>query len=717
MYLSNDYFLYHDSNSLTQWQTEFSSLSYSLSQVSVSSPEQQTLLNKIKEDAQQLNESWAITALYLETTPINVTVRNIPEFQADWSIMSAQNQALIFDAQQQAQGFRTQIDQLNLTTIFLIFTLLGIFGAYFIINYLITYRRTLKSISKLQAGIGTIGSGNLDYSVNAGKKDEIADISKSVNQMAANLKAVTASKTELEQTQIALQKSEQRWSTTLSSIGDAVIATDTLGNIVFMNSQAESLTGWNLGEALHKPAKTVFNIINERTRLEVESPIERVLKEGIIVGLANHTVLVQKDGKEIPVDDSGAPIKDRDGKITGVVLVFRDVTERRQTQQEHERLSAIVESTDDAIIGKTLDGIITSWNQAAEKLYGYTANEMIGKPISVVIPTDHMSEFQQILDRLRRGERIEHRDTVRLRKDGTRLDVDVTVAPIKDKYGEIVGASTIARDITERKKAEDERNQMQTKLEESAIQLEEYASQMEELAEQRAERLKNAERLAAIGATAGMVGHDIRNPLQAIISDVYLAKTELASTADSEEKKNALESMVEIEKNIDYINKIVQDLQDYARPLNPKIEESDLNTIVNALITRNGLPKNIKVKVEISDEATKVKADSYYLNRILYNLVVNAVQAMPNGGKLTVGAHKEADDTVLLVKDTGVGIPKEIHDKIFTLMFTTKSKGQGFGLPVVKRMAEALGGTVSFESKEGKGTTFIVRLPPQSAKR
>ena len=159
--------------------------------------------------------------------------------------MSAHNQALIFDAQQQAQGFRTQIDQLNLTTIILIFTLLGFFGAYFIINYLITYRKTLKSISKLQAGIGTIGSGDLDYSVNAGKKDEIADISKSVNQMAANLKAVTASKTELEQTQIALRKSEQRWSTTLSSIGDAVIATDYIRKIVFMNGKAEELTGWN----------------------------------------------------------------------------------------------------------------------------------------------------------------------------------------------------------------------------------------------------------------------------------------------------------------------------------------------------------------------------------------------------------------------------------------------------------------------------------------
>ena len=149
---------------------------------------------------------------------------------------------------------------------------------------------------------------------------------------------------------------------------------------------------------LAETTKTVFNIINERTRLEVESPIERVLKEGIVVGLANHTVLVQKDGKEIPIDDSGAPIKDRAGKITGVVLVFRDVTQRRQADQDRERLSAIVESTEDAIIGKTLDGTITSWNQAAEKLYGFTATEVIGKPISVVIPTDHMSEFQQIID-------------------------------------------------------------------------------------------------------------------------------------------------------------------------------------------------------------------------------------------------------------------------------------------------------------------------------
>jgi signal transduction histidine kinase len=198
--------------------------------------------------------------------------------------------------------------------------------------------------------------------------------------------------------------------------------------------------------------------------------------------------------------------------------------------------------------------------------------------------------------------------------------------------------------------------------------------------------------------------------LQAITGDVYLAKTELSSLPNSEEKRNALESMEEIEINIDYINKIVQDLQDYARPLNPQAEESDLEEIVGRIIAKNGLPPNVNVSVNVR-AARKISADSYYLNRILYNLITNAVQAMSNGGNLVIEAHKEANDIVIAVKDTGVGIPKDIQGKLFTPMFTTKSKGQGFGLPVVKRMTESLGGTVTFESTEGMGTTFSVRLP------
>jgi two-component system NtrC family sensor kinase len=224
-------------------------------------------------------------------------------------------------------------------------------------------------------------------------------------------------------------------------------------------------------------------------------------------------------------------------------------------------------------------------------------------------------------------------------------------------------------------------------------------------------QLKDSERLVAIGATAGMVGHDIRNPLQAITGDLYLAKTELDSLPDSDEKKNTLESLQEIEKNVDYINKIVADLQDFARPLSPIAEEIDVKRVIDDLLKKNGLPENVKVKVIVESNSGRIVADSTFINRIMYNLINNAVQAMPKGGDLTIHVYKEAKDIIISVKDNGVGIPEAVKGKLFTPMFTTKSKGQGFGLPVVKRMTESLGGTVSFNSEEGKGTTFIVHFP------
>ncbi|MGZ4850829.1 MAG: two-component system sensor histidine kinase NtrB, partial [Candidatus Bathyarchaeia archaeon] len=232
-------------------------------------------------------------------------------------------------------------------------------------------------------------------------------------------------------------------------------------------------------------------------------------------------------------------------------------------------------------------------------------------------------------------------------------------------------------------------------------------------------QLQDSERLAAIGATAGMVGNDIRNPLQAITSDVYLAKVELASVPDAECKTNALESLTEIEKNIEYINKIVADLQDYARPLNPRAQETEVKSIIDEILAKNGVPKEIKVEVKVEENANKIMADSDYLKRIFANLTLNAVQAMPNGGKLTIRAFtdKKTNDILITVKDTGIGIPEDVKPKLFTPMMTTKSKGQGFGLAVVKRMTEGLGGTVTFESEEGKGTTFTVRLPPPRAER
>ena len=224
-------------------------------------------------------------------------------------------------------------------------------------------------------------------------------------------------------------------------------------------------------------------------------------------------------------------------------------------------------------------------------------------------------------------------------------------------------------------------------------------------------QLKDSERLAAIGATAGMVGHDIRNPLQAITGDVYLAKTELASTPESEEKKSIQESLEGIEKNVDYINKIVADLQDFARPISPKLEEVDLEQTIHSVLARLDIPGNVTVKHSIRRDFPKLKTDPAYMQRILTNLANNAIQAMPKGGKLAINAVVKNGNAVITVEDNGEGIPESVRAKLFTPLVTTKSRGQGFGLSVVKRLTEGMGGTVTFESEVGKGTKFIIELP------
>jgi PAS domain S-box-containing protein len=261
---------------------------------------------------------------------------------------------------------------------------------------------------------------------------------------------------------------------TLGSIGDAVITTDTKGCVTYLNSVAESLTGWTQAEAQGQRLDLVFRIINENTRLTVENPATRALREGIVVGLANHTLLVAKDGVEKPIDDSAAPIRNERGVVSGCVLIFRDVSERRDWEKrgaarlESARLLAsIVESSDDAIISKSLDGIIQTWNAAAERLFGYTSHEAVGHHISLVIPPDRIAEEDHIIATLRAGTRIDHFETERIRKNGQRIPVSLTVSPIRDDEGRVIGASKIARDISERKLAESERQKFVTLVENS----------------------------------------------------------------------------------------------------------------------------------------------------------------------------------------------------------------------------------------------------------
>lgn len=261
-----------------------------------------------------------------------------------------------------------------------------------------------------------------------------------------------------------LRKQTEWLRITLSSIGDAVISTDAHGAITFMNSVAEHLTGWSQADALSLPLPQVFHIVNEHTRQKADNPALRALKEGNIVGLANHTILIARDGTERPIDDSAAPIRVGSDAPIGAVLVFRDVTERKRAEETQARLAAIIESSEDAIISKNLMGIIKSWNAGAERLFGYTASEMIGQPVTILIPPDRQVEETQILERIRKGERVPAYDTVRLAKDGSRLHISLSVSPIKDRDGHIIGASKVARNISERIKSEAELRRSEGRL-------------------------------------------------------------------------------------------------------------------------------------------------------------------------------------------------------------------------------------------------------------
>ncbi|MCW3999409.1 MAG: ATP-binding protein [Candidatus Bathyarchaeota archaeon] len=340
-------------------------------------------------------------------------------------------------------------------------------------------------------------------------------------------------------------------------------------------------------------------------------------------------------------------------------------------------------------------------NETQPQIFGITKNEMLGKSLWQVAPKTA-------------GTLMEHklREAQLTRKIITFQWVGAYTGNILDStiYPSGSGLTIISVDVTESRNAQAALKQRTEKLEQTQRELEAYASQMEQLANERAKQLQEKERLAAIGATAGMVGHDIRNPLQAIIGDVFLLRDALTAMPE-QTKPEVSESLDSIEKNIGYINKIVADLQDYARPLKPEYSYVDLSEIMTCIVGDIRVPGNINVIVS-SNSFQKIKTEPTFIRRILTNLVINAVQAMPEGGNLELSSLI-GEKVCITVADTGLGIPDSVKPRLFAPMVTTKSKGQGLGLAVAKRLAEALSGKISFESQVGKGTKFTIELPLQ----
>lgn len=400
---------------------------------------------------------------------------------------------------------------------------------------------------------------------------------------------------------------------------------------------------------------------------------------------------------------STTPLRDEEGRIIGSVHVARNITERKKAEEYLQKQAELIDLSPDAIIIKKLDDTITFWSKGAEKLYGWTKEEAIGQRTSLLFRTKSSEALKDIILKLKQTGNWSG-ELTHYTKDGKELVVQSWWLGKPDEQGKIKEILESNIDISERKR-------IQIKQEENASLLEEYANQMEELANERAKQLKENERLAAIGQTAGMVGHDIRNPLQAIVGELYLAKDEVVSLPDSNAKKNLQESITCIEENLFYIDKIIADLQDYTKPLKPNKEKVNIEKAIEEALLIVYIPNNLQVSISIEEDFPQFTADFAMLKRALINLIQNAVQAMPNGGSLNINARRKGKHACIGVEDTGEGIPEEVKSKLFTPLFTTKSKGQGFGLAVAKRLVEAQGGKISFESGQGKGTTFTIQLP------
>ncbi len=369
-------------------------------------------------------------------------------------------------------------------------------------------------------------------------------------------------------------------------------------------------------------------------------------------------------------------------------------------RRSEERLQLAQRAGHIGVFEWDLENNIDYWTPELTELFGLRNEKVTRKHedwTGLVCPEDMKrleSFFQAWIDSGRVEESWEYRF---IRQDTNEVRwIEACGQLIYDRNGKATRMIGTNIDVTERKKLQ--------------VELEAYAKNLEEVIKERNARLNEAERLAAIGATAGMVGHDIRNPLQTVIGQLYLANCEIKSLPSSETKRNLKEIFEIMEEQTVYVNKIVSDLQDYARPLKPIVDCVDMQVAVRTALANAYVPNVIKVDRYVSDDL-KINTDKLYIQRILTNLITNAAQAMPMGGKLTITACMINNQVVITVEDTGAGIPPDAQNKLFQPLFTTKSKGQGFGLAVVKRLTDALGGTVTFETQPDKGTKFVVTLP------
>ena len=491
----------------------------------------------------------------------------------------------------------------------------------------------------------------------------------------------------------------------LEAIPDAVVAVNRQGVIIQINSQTESLFAYTRDELIGQKIEV---LVPERQRPEHDRHREQFHSKPKIRRMGSGLDLYgrRRDGSEFPVEISLSPVATGDGMM--VLSVIRDISDRKRIEEElrraneeldrrksrelrdsQSRLALIVDSSQDAIIGKNLDGIVTHWNKGAEHIYGYTAQEMIGRPISVLAPPDRTDEIPSILRKIRQGQRVEYFESVRVTKDKRNLNMSISVSPIYDAEGSVVGASTIARNITAQKKIEDQ--------------------------------LRQSQKMEAVGRLAGGVAHDFNNLLGVVTacSELLEARLDVESMEYIDNIREAAKRGASLTRQLLAFSR-KQPVQTQLLDLNQRLKE------VSKLL-RPLMGDDVEVVLPARPAAPVVEVDPGQLDQIVLNLAVNARDAMPHGGKLVLEtAAFECDESfarehqmtpgpyvMLAVSDNGTGMDEATRSRIFEPFFTTKDtgKGTGLGLATVYGIVKQSGGHVWVYSEPGHGTTFKIYLP------
>jgi PAS domain S-box-containing protein len=481
---------------------------------------------------------------------------------------------------------------------------------------------------------------------------------------------------------------------TLEATADGIVVMDLAGRIVSCNSRFATV--WNYPPEVLERSDSEEMMAYAATQVtHPESFLECIRQRQSAPEVEGFDIVELKDGRTFERYQFPQKVNE---ECVGVVVSFHDITERKRTEADLARLAAIVASSDDAIIGKTLEGIITSWNQGAQRIFGYIADEVIGRSILLLIPPHLHTEETTILSRLRRGERIEHFETVRLKKNGEPIDVSLTVSPIYGRDGSIIGASKIARDITDRKRAEAER----------AMLLER-------------ERVARAEAEAANRARdefLAIVSHELRTPLHSMMGWAELLMTD---SVDPESMKQGLAIIL---RNIHMQTRLIKDLLDVSRIITGKMDlqihpvklEQILRESVEA-IRPEAESKGIALGIEIESDLDSVPGDAQRLQQCVWNLLSNAVKFTPSGGTIEVRLTASDTQALVQVRDTGIGIQADFLPHVFERLrqassSAARSGGLGLGLSIVRHIVELHGGTISAESAgEGQGATFTIALP------